>query len=109
MHSVSLWAVLEKAGIIFQTHLSRMNQTHSKEIRPKNQLVGDQQGLQRAEEDSAFLTNYSLMEIQTALISGYQTLAICYLAFKNMDNVPLKLKWAAETAVPTCENFSLIV
>lgn len=69
-----------------------MNQTHSKEIWPNNQLVGDQQGLQGAEENSALLTNYSLIEIQTALISGYQTPAICYLAFKNMDNVPLKLK-----------------
>lgn len=87
-----------------------MTQTHSKETRPNNQLVGDQQGVyKRAEEGSALLTNYSPIEIQTALISGYQTPAICYLAFKNMDNLPLKLKWAAETAVPTCENFSLIV
>lgn len=69
-----------------------MNQTHSKEIRPNNQLVGEQQGLQGAEQDSALLTNYSPIEIQTALIFGYQTPVTCYLAFKNMDNVPIKLK-----------------
>lgn len=50
-----------------------MNQTYSKEIQPNNQLVGDQKGLQGAEKDSALLTNYSLIEIQTALIFGYYT------------------------------------
>lgn len=58
---------------------------------------------------SGLLTNSSLTEIWAAFIPGCLSFAICYLTFKNLDNVPLKLKRAAETAVATCENFSLIV
>jgi len=57
----------------------------------------------------ALLTNYSPTGIWAAFISGYLSCTICYLTFKNFNNVPLKLKRAAETAVPNCENFSLIV
>lgn len=48
------------------------------------------------------------LNLDCFFVFSYPSLATCYLAFKNLDNVPLKLKWAAETAVPTCENVSLI-
>lgn len=63
--------------------------------RPTCSTEGDTHGGLR--RTSALLTNYSLIEIQTAFISGYLSLAICYLAFENLDNVPLKLKWAADS------------